>query len=845
MDINRQRVIDVTIEDEMKSSYLDYAMSVIISRALPDVRDGLKPVHRRILYAMKELGLYHNKPFKKSATVVGDVLGKYHPHGDMAVYESLVRMVQDFSLRYPLVKGQGNFGSIDGDSAAAYRYTEAKLSKIAEEMLVDIDKDTIDFMPNFDGSYKEPVVLPSKFPNILANGTSGIAVGMATNIPPHNITELVDGMVAYIDDQDIPVDKLMKYIKGPDFPTGGIIQGVSGVKKAYETGKGQIIIKGKVKFETKKNDKEQIIITEIPYQTNKTKLIEKIADLVNNKVIEDISDIRDESDRDGMRIVLELKRGAEKKVVLNKLYKHTQLKTTYSIMFICLVNNEPKVLGLKDIIFNYIKHREVVVKRRTEFDLKKAEERAHIVEGLKIALSNIDEVVRIIKTSENVQDASEKLQEKFKLSKVQANAILEMKLSRLTGLEREKLDEEYEELIKLIEKLKFILSSEKNILNVVKEELLEIKKEYGDERLTEIVPSEDEELEIEDLIADENVIVTITHQGYIKRQSISSYRKQNRGGKGIIGLTTKDDDFAEKIFIASTHQYILFFTNRGKVYWLKVFQIPEGGRTSKGRAIVNLLELEKGEEIMGSVPVREFDDKHFVFIITKNGIAKKTVLSAFRNPRKGGIIALSLNDEDNVADVALTDGNNDVIIVTKWGMAIRFNENEVRDMGRSATGVRGVTLDKDDEVVSMVVVKRESTLFIATENGFGKRSEMQEYRKTHRGGKGVIAIKTHERNGAVVDAIEVLDNDELLLIAESGQIVRIAVSDIRVIGRNTGGVRLMNLTEGDKLVDVAIIAHEYSTGDNGFEKSDENENLAQEEIEEEKKDKAKLDENEE
>lgn len=845
MDINRQRVIDVTIEDEMKSSYLDYAMSVIISRALPDVRDGLKPVHRRILYAMKELGLYHNKPFKKSATVVGDVLGKYHPHGDMAVYESLVRMVQDFSLRYPLVKGQGNFGSIDGDSAAAYRYTEAKLSKIAEEMLVDIDKDTIDFMPNFDGSYKEPVVLPSKFPNILANGTSGIAVGMATNIPPHNITELVDGMVAYIDDQDIPVDKLMKYIKGPDFPTGGIIQGVSGVKKAYETGKGQIIIKGKVKFETKKNDKEQIIITEIPYQTNKTKLIEKIADLVNNKVIEDISDIRDESDRDGMRIVLELKRGAEKKVVLNKLYKHTQLKTTYSIMFICLVNNEPKVLGLKDIIFNYIKHREVVVKRRTEFDLKKAEERAHIVEGLKIALSNIDEVVRIIKTSENVQDASEKLQEKFKLSKVQANAILEMKLSRLTGLEREKLDEEYEELIKLIEKLKFILSSEKNILNVVKEELLEIKKEYGDERLTEIVPSEDEELEIEDLIADENVIVTITHQGYIKRQSISSYRKQNRGGKGIIGLTTKDDDFAEKIFIASTHQYILFFTNRGKVYWLKVFQIPEGGRTSKGRAIVNLLELEKGEEIMGSVPVREFDDKHFVFIITKNGIAKKTVLSAFRNPRKGGIIALSLNDEDNVADVALTDGNNDVIIVTKWGMAIRFNENEVRDMGRSATGVRGVTLDKDDEVVSMVVVKRESTLFIATENGFGKRSEMQEYRKTHRGGKGVIAIKTHERNGAVVDAIEVLDNDELLLIAESGQIVRIAVSDIRVIGRNTGGVRLMNLTEGDKLVDVAIIAHEYSTGDNGFEKSDENENLVQEEIEEEKKDKAKLDENEE
>lgn len=832
MDINRQRIIDVTIEDEMKSSYLDYAMSVIISRALPDVRDGLKPVHRRILFAMRELGLYHNKPFKKSATVVGDVLGKYHPHGDMAVYDTLVRMVQEFSLRYPLVKGQGNFGSIDGDSAAAYRYTEAKLSKIAEEMLVDIEKETVDFMPNFDGSYKEPVVLPSKFPNILANGTSGIAVGMATNIPPHNIKELVDGMVAYIDDPDISVDKLMKHIKGPDFPTGGIIQGISGIKQAYETGKGRIIIKGKVQFETKKNEKEQIIITEIPYQTNKANLIEKISDLVNKKIIDDISDIRDESDRDGMRIVLELKRGAEKKVVLNQLYKHTQLKTSFSIMFICLVNNEPKVLSLKEIIHNYIIHREEIVKRRTEFDLKKAEERAHIVEGLKIAVSNIDEIVKIIKTSENVQNASDRLQKRFQLSSIQANAILEMKLARLTALERDKLDQEYEELIKLIERLKFILSSKKNILNVVKEELIEIKKEYGDERLTEIVPSEDEDLEIEDLIADENVIVTITHQGYIKRQSISSYRKQNRGGKGIIGLTAKDDDFAEKIFVASTHQYILFFTNKGKVYWLKVFQIPEGGRTSKGRAIVNLLELEKDEVIKGSVPVRDFDDNHSVFIITEKGIGKKTELSAYSNPRKGGIIALNLKEGDNVADVALTDGSNDVIIVTKWGMAIRFNENEVRDMGRGATGVKAITLNKDDEVVSMVVVKRESTLFIATENGYGKRSNMQEYRTTHRGGKGVITIKTHERNGSVVDAIEVFDKDELLLIAESGQLMRISVSDLRVIGRNTAGVKLMNLASGDKLVDVAIIAHEYTENGESEDLKNEEKNIIEDENEE-------------
>lgn len=821
MDISRNRIVDILIEDEMKSSYVDYAMSVIIARALPDVRDGLKPVHRRILFAMKELGLYHNKPFKKCAAVVGDVLGKYHPHGDMAVYDSLVRMVQDFSLRYPMVRGQGNFGSIDGDGAAAYRYTEAKLAKIAEEMLADIDKETVDFMPNFDGSFDEPTVLPSRIPNILANGAAGIAVGMATNIPPHNIKELIDGVIAYIGNPEITVEGLMKHIKGPDFPTGGIIQGLSGIKRAYETGKGQIVIKAKVKFETLKNDREQIVVTEIPYQVNKANLIEKIADLVNQKVIEDISDIRDESDRDGMRIVIILKKNAERSVVLNQLFKHTTLKSSFSIMLICLVRNQPKVLTLKDIIVNYVAHREEVIKRRTQYELRKAEERAHIVEGLKIAVSNIDEVVKIIKTASDTADASLKLQKRFSLSELQAGAILDMKLSRLTGLERSKLDAEYEELIKLIEKLKFILSSEKNILAVVKDELVQVRKEYGDERRTEIVASEDENFEVEDLIADENVIVTITHQGYIKRQSISAYRKQGRGGKGIIGLTTKDDDFAENLFVASTHQYILFFTTKGKVYWLKVFQIPEGGRTSKGRAIVNLLELEKGEEIKGSVPVRDFDDKHFVFIITNNGTAKKTDLTAFANPRKGGIIAITINEDDNVADVALTDGTNDVIIVTKWGMAIRFSENEVRAMGRGAAGVKAINLDKGDEVISMVVVKRESSLFIATENGFGKRSDMNEYRRSHRGGKGVITIKTHERNGAVVDAIEVLDNEELLFIAQSGQMMRISVNDLRVIGRNTGGVRLMNLAENDKLIDVAIVADEEINQDDSTEPATE------------------------
>ncbi len=682
------------------------------------------------------------------------------------------------------------------------------MNMIAEEILNDIDKKTVDFTPNFDGSCEEPVVLPAVIPNLLVNGSSGIAVGMATNIPPHNLTETINGVLAYIDDPEIDIPGLMKYIKGPDFPTAGIIQGISGIRQAYMTGKGHIMLKARVKFETKKNDKEQIVITEVPYQMNVTKLIEKIAELVNSKKIDGISDLRDESDRDGMRIVIEMKKSANRNVVLNQLMKHTTLKSSFSIMFICLVKNEPKVLNLKEMIYHYVEHRKEIVRRRTQFELDKAEKRAHIVEGLKIAVSNIDEVVKIIKTASDVAEASAKLQKRFKLSVEQAQAILDMKLSRLTSLEREKLEAEYLELIKLIEKLKFILSSEKQILKVIKEELTAVRDKYGDKRITEIVASEDENLEIEDLIADEDVIVTITHQGYIKRQSISSYRKQGRGGKGIIGMTTKDDDFAERMFIASTHQYILFFTNMGKVYWLKVHLVPEGSRLSKGRAVVNVIELEKGEEVMGVVPVREFSDNQYVFIMTKNGLAKKTELSAFANPRKGGIIAISLRDKDNVADVALTDGQRDIVAVTRNGNAIRFHEKEVRSMGRGAAGVKAINLSKDDALIGMVVVTRESSLFIATENGYGKRTPLSEYRQMHRGGKGVITIKTTERNGKVVTGIEVLDNEELLLIAQSGQIIRMPVSDMREIGRNTSGVRLMNLKTGDRLVDVARIAND-------------------------------------
>ena len=809
MAIRRERILTANIEDEMKKSYMEYAMSVIISRALPDVRDGLKPVHRRILYAMKDIGLYHNKPFKKAASVVGEVLGKYHPHGDGAIYDSLVRMAQYFSLRYPLVQGQGNFGSIYGDNAAAYRYTEARLNTIAEDMLNDIDKGTVDFIPNFDDSTTEPTVLPSGLPNLLVNGSSGIAVGMATNIPPHNMAEVIDGTIAYIEDPEMDTEGLMKYIKGPDFPTGGIIQGMRGIKKAYGTGKGKITLKARVNFEQMKRDKEAIVITEVPYQINVTNLISKIASLVNRKKITDISDLRDESDKEGMRIVIELKRGANKKVVLNQLFKHTTLKSSFSMHLIALVNNEPKVLTLKEIIRHYINHRREIVRRRTQFDLDKAEARAHIVEGLKIAVANIDEVVRIIKTAEDTNDASMKLQKKFELSELQAQAILDMKLGRLTGLEREKLETEYMQLIKIIEKYRFILSSDKQILEVVKQELAEIKEKYGDTRLTEIIRSEDEDLLIEDLIADEKVIVQISHNGYIKRQSISSYRRQARGGKGVAGMKTRKDDFAERIFIASTHQYILFFTDKGNVYWLKVFKVPEGGRLAKGRAIVNLLEMEKDEHVAGLIPIKKFKDDHYILMVTRQGLAKKTTLTDYSNPRKGGIIAINLREGDNVADIHLTDGNKDVIVVSKEGMSIRFSEKQVRATGRNTSGVKAINLGKDDFVVNTVIVKRETTsLLIATENGYGKRTAMKEFRRQSRGGKGVIGIKTNKRNGKVVNAMEVLDNEELLLIARSGQVIRMPVSDVREIGRNTAGVRLMNLGVNDKLNDIAIIANE-------------------------------------
>lgn len=818
MAIGRERILSTNIEEEMKKSYMEYAMSVIISRALPDVRDGLKPVHRRILYAMNQLGLYHNKGFRKSATVVGEVLGKYHPHGDMAVYDSMVRMAQPFSLRYPVIQGQGNFGSIYGDNAAAYRYTESRLMKMAEDILLDIDKQTVDFMQNFDSSTEEPTVLPAKVPNLLINGSSGIAVGMATNIPPHNINEVINGTIAYIDDRDISIDELMKHISGPDFPTAGIVQGLSGIRKAYNTGKGKITLKARMGFETKKGDREQIVITEVPYQINVTNMIEKMVHLVNSKKITDISDIRDESDKDGMRIVVELKRSANRNVVANQLLKHTQLKTSYSMSFIALVDNVPKVLNLKEMIANYVSHRVEIVTRRTQYELDKAKKRAHIVEGLKIAVENIDEVVKIIKQSPDTKTAQERLQDRFKLSEEQAKAILDMKLARLTNLEREKLEAEYLELIKLIEKLSFILSSEVQILKVVKEELLEMKEKYGDKRLTEIVASEEESLEMEDLIADEKVIVTISHNGYIKRQSISQYRIQARGGKGIAGMKTKKDDFAERMFIASTHQYILFFTSRGKLHWLKVFQIPEGGRLSKGRAIINLLELGKGEVVRGILPVREFKSDRYVFMTTQKGLSKKTELSAFSNPRKGGIIAIGINDDDNLADVHITNGSRDIIVVTKKGNAIRFSEEEVRSMGRGAAGVKAIKLSRDDGVINTVVVKRETTsLLIATENGYGKRTAMSAFRRMHRAGKGVIGIKTHERNGNVISAMEVLDNEELLLIAQSGTIIRMSVNDIREIGRNTAGVRLMNLGIDDQLIDVAIIADEEDIQENNEE----------------------------
>jgi len=812
-----EKIIPVSLEEEMKSSYIDYSMSVIVARALPDVRDGLKPVHRRVLFGMTELGLAFNKPYKKSARIVGEVLGKYHPHGDTAVYDTMVRMVQEFSLRYPLVDGQGNFGSVDGDSPAAMRYTEARLARIADEMLRDLDKNTVDFAPNFDDSLHEPTVMPSYLPNLLVNGSSGIAVGMATNIPPHNLNEVVDGLIALIKNPNITSEKLMKHVIAPDFPTGGIIFGYQGVKEAYTTGRGRLIVRAKANIETLKTGRENIIITELPYQVNKANLIEKIAELVKEGKLNEISNIRDESDRDGMRVVIELKRDAQPLIVLNQLFKHTQMQTTFGVIMLALVNGVPKVLELKEMMQHFIKHRMTVLTRRTKFELDAAERRAHILEGYIIALDNIDEVIETIKKSRDVETAKNNLIRKFKLSEIQAKAILDMRLQRLTGLERKKIEDEYKETIKLIEKLQSILKSEEKRYIIIKDELIALKEKYGDERRTEIV-QDYEEFSLEDIIAEEDVVVTISHKGFIKRFPVSGYRKQGRGGKGVTGAGTKEDDFIEHMFIASTHQYILFFTDMGKCYWLKVHELPEGGRATRGRSILNLLQKDPNENITAFVTVKEFKDDNYLIMATEKGTVKKTVLSAYGNVRKGGINAINLASGDRLIEVKMTDGNNDIVIGTRNGFAIRFHEKDVRNMGRTATGVRGVRLGKGDKVVGLLVIKRNDTILVVTEKGFGKRSDINDYRITHRGGKGVITVKTTDKVGKMMALMEVVDGDELVIISTQGMVIRQSVKDIRVMGRNTQGVRVIRLNEKDSIADIAkVVPEEESEGTNGEE----------------------------
>ncbi|MHB8905649.1 MAG: DNA gyrase subunit A [Melioribacteraceae bacterium] len=802
-----EKVVPVTLEEEMKSSYIDYAMSVIVARALPDVRDGLKPVHRRVLFGMHELGVPHNKPYKKSARIVGEVLGKYHPHGDTAVYDSMVRMVQDFSLRYPLVDGQGNFGSVDGDSPAAMRYTEARLARIADEMLRDLDKNTVSFVANFDESLQEPTVLPSYLPNLLINGASGIAVGMATNIPPHNLGEIIDGLVAIIDKPKTTPEELIKIVKAPDFPTGGIIYGYEGVREAFLTGRGRIVIRAKANIETLKNDRENIIITEIPYQVNKASLIEKMADLVREGKVEGISNIRDESDRDGMRIVIELKRDGQPAVTLNQLFKHTQMQVTFGVIMLALVNGQPKVLTLQQMMQYFLDHRMDVLIKRTQFDLDAAERRAHILEGYIIALDNIDAVIQTIKKSRDTETAKTNLMKKFKLSEIQAKAILDMRLQRLTGLEREKIEDEYKEILKFIEKLKGILTNEKKRWSIIKEELLALREKYADERRTKI-EMQLQEFKLEDIIAEEDVVVTISHAGFIKRFPVSGYRRQGRGGKGVTGAGTREEDFIEHMFVASTHHYIMFFTDKGKCYWLKVHEIPEGGRATKGRSILNLIEKDKEENITAFVSVKEFTDDKYIVMATEQGTIKKTVLSAYSNIRKGGIIAINLSGNDRLIEAKLSEGKNEIIIGTKNGMAVRFNEKDVRNMGRTATGVRGIRLGKNDAVIGMLVIRNATTLMVVTEKGFGKRSEIEDYRLSKRGGKGVITVKTSDRNGKLIAMKEVNDADELVIITTGGMVIRQAVHELRVMGRNTQGVRLIRLNEGDDIADIARVIPE-------------------------------------
>jgi DNA gyrase subunit A len=805
-----ERLGHIAIEDEMKSSYLDYAMSVIVGRALPDVRDGLKPVHRRILYGMNEMGLASNRAYRKSAKIVGEIMGNYHPHGDTAIYDTLVRMAQDFNMRYPLVDGQGNYGSMDGDSAAAMRYTEARMTKLAEEMLADIDKETVDFVPNYDESRQEPLVLPTRVPNLLINGAGGIAVGYATNIPTHNIAEVIDGLLLLLESPDVTITQLMKKIPGPDFPTAGFIYGMSGIKEAYETGRGLLTLRAKVVVETdERTDRERLIVTEIPYQVNKVSLIKKIAELVQEDRIKGISDLRDESsDREGVRVVIELKRGEIPLVVLNNLYKHTPLETTFGVIMLALVNNRPEILNLKQILHYFLEHRREVVVRRTAFELRKAEERAHILEGLKIALDNLDAVIALIRRSQSPDEARAGLMRQFGLTEIQANAILDMRLQRLTQLERAKLVEEYQDVLKQIEYLKSVLASEALVRTIIKDELTEIRENYKDERRTQIV-KEEAEISLEDLIAEEEVIVTISHAGYIKRNAVSLYRAQRRGGKGKIGMGIKEEDFAENLFTASTHDSLLFFTDAGKVYWLKVHEIPEASRASKGKALVNLLALSGSEKVTATLPVKEFRDDRYVVMGTKKGIIKKTELSAFSNPRQGGIIALGLEGGDRLIGAQLTDGQREILLGTRQGITIRFKEEEVRPMGRTAYGVKGITLEEGNEVIGMETITPDSTTSIltVTEGGYGKRTPVGEYRIQGRGGKGIISVKTTERNGLAVGFLQVRDGDEIMLIAAQGKVLRCKVDDIREIGRNTQGVRILDLDgEGDRVVGVARLA---------------------------------------
>ncbi|SVA18135.1 uncharacterized protein METZ01_LOCUS70989 [marine metagenome] len=806
-DINRDNTVPRDIVVEMRESYLNYSMSVIVSRALPDVRDGLKPVHRRILYGMSELGSQWNRPYKKSARIVGDVMGKYHPHGDSSVYDALVRMAQDFSMRYELVDGQGNFGSVDGDNAAAMRYTESRMTRLSSEMLKDIEKETVSWALNFDETMKEPSVLPSGVPNLLINGSEGIAVGMATKIPPHNLIEIVNGIIALIDNSGITVEGLMNHIRGPDFPTAGLIMGLDGLESAYTTGRGKIKMRARAHVETLKSGKNSIVITEIPYQVNKATLMEKIADLVRNKKVEGISDLRDESDKDGIRVVIETKRDAVPEVILNLLYKHTQLQDTFGIILLALYNGVPKVMNLREMLQHFIDFRHEIVVRRTRYDLTVAEDRAHILEGLKIALDNIEEIIKTIRGSKDPNHAKEGLMNIFSLSAKQAQAILEMRLQKLTGLEAEKVVEEYKETIKTIEYLKGILDSRTQRMDIIKSELMEIRETYGDERRTEIIPVSTD-FSVEDMIAEEDVVITITHKGYIKRTAVTTYRTQRRGGRGVQGAISKDEDFVEHLFIANTHNYILYFTDKGKCYWLKVYDIPQGGRATRGRAIVNLIGCEPGEKVEAFVSVKEFDSEHFIMMATEKGIVKKTVLSAYGNPRKGGIYAIDIREKDKLIEAKITDGTNDILLGTHEGKSIRFSEENIRSSGRKTMGVKGIRLSsKDDRVIGMLVVKREGTILVGTEKGYGKRTDVIQYRTQNRGGKGVLTMRCTKKTGKMVNIMEVVDTDDLIIITNSGVLMRQPVSAIRTIGRVTQGVRLVKLDKGTTISSITRVFH--------------------------------------